>query len=72
MSNLFLKPSKDGEGKPVLVRDPIDMKPLDSGGEWKEASTYWRRRIRDGDVLDATAEKVKLAKKEEPGHAPRP
>lgn len=58
MKNLFVKPSRDAAGDPVLVRDPLNAKPLDRDGEWKEATPFWLRRVRDGDVIDATKEKL--------------
>jgi hypothetical protein len=53
---LFLRPARDADGQPLLVRDPQSMRPLKPEGEWKDSSTYWQRRIRDRDVTDATAE----------------
>lgn len=40
-----------GEG-PVLrlVRDPNDGTPLPAGGRDLPLTTFWRRRLRDGDV----------------------
>ena len=42
----------------LLTRDPISRKPLDEAGEWKEATDFWLRRVRDADVIDATKEKL--------------
>ena len=46
----FLVP-KEGQ----LVRDPVTRTPLDTKGEWKDwegtKGIYWRRRLKDGDVL---------------------
>lgn len=56
MSNRFLKPAKDAEGRVLLVRDPVTMKPLDAAGEWKAVAPFWTRRERDKEVIDATAE----------------
>jgi hypothetical protein len=55
MSNRFLKPgiASDGETT-LLVRDPLSRIPLAAGGEWKSLSIFWSRRLRDGDVIDAT------------------
>lgn len=50
MKTLFLIP-KDG----VLVKDPVTGKPLDAEGEEKPDTTYWRRRLKDGDVQAGTA-----------------
>ena len=34
----------------LIVRDPVTMEPLPSEGAVKPLTTYWRRRIKDGDV----------------------
>ena len=34
----------------VTVRDPETFLPLKANGEVKPDTTYWRRRLRDGDV----------------------
>ncbi|MCB1452399.1 MAG: DUF2635 domain-containing protein [Rhizobiaceae bacterium] len=54
MTNFFLKPALGADGAPVLVRDPETHVPLSALGEWKQAVPYWMRRLRDGDVIDAT------------------
>jgi hypothetical protein len=36
----------------LIVRDPITLRPLAAGGESKPLSTYWRRRVRSGDVVE--------------------
>ena len=42
----------------VLVKDPVTGKPLSEAGEKKPATTYWLRRLKDGDVTDLDAETV--------------
>lgn len=54
MTNVFIKPAADADGKPLLVRDPETGQPLGDQGEWKTASPYWLHRLRDGDAVDAT------------------
>lgn len=54
MTNAFLKPSII-DGEIALVRDPETMVPLADEGEWKTISPFWTRRIRDAEVIDATA-----------------
>lgn len=49
MKKLFLKPA---ESK-VKVRKPEDGAHLDPAGEYVTPSTYWRRRLKDGDVVEA-------------------
>lgn len=53
MKEIFLKP-KPG----LLVKDPVTGKPLTEDGETKPATTYWLRRLCDGDVIDIDAETV--------------
>jgi hypothetical protein len=55
MQNIFVKPSLGEDGLPVLVRDVVDMQPLDPAGAWKPRNGYWLDRVRDGDVVDETA-----------------
>ena len=54
MTNVFLKPACDAAGAPLLVRDPVTMRPLDADGEWKTKSGYWIRRERDKEVIEAS------------------
>jgi len=42
-----LKPSKSG----LIVRDPVSKKTLADEGEVKQLSSFWQRRINDGDVV---------------------
>jgi len=44
----------------LLVRDPITMEPLKADGDPKEMNSYWRRRMKDGEV-----EEVKIKSTEE-------
>jgi hypothetical protein len=44
----FIKPARPD----LLVRDPIDMKPLPAEGAEKPMSQHWLRRARDGDVIE--------------------
>ncbi|MBA1445879.1 MAG: DUF2635 domain-containing protein [Chromatiales bacterium] len=44
----YLKPA-DGR----LVRDPVTSKHLASNGEDKPRNSYWLRRLKDGDVVEA-------------------
>jgi hypothetical protein len=50
MGTRFLKPAAG-----LIVRDPATGQPLAQDGEAKPDTTYWRRRLRDGDVLPAPA-----------------
>ncbi len=53
MKQLFVKPARNG----LIVRDPQTGKPLSAEGEQKPDTTYWRRRLRDGDVVASTPAK---------------
>lgn len=54
MKNVFVQPARTAGGEPLLVRDPTSRIPLDLGGEWKALTPFWIRRLRDGDVVEAT------------------
>ena len=45
MTTLYLKPVPG-----VTVRDPETLQPLAENGEKKPRTTYWLRRLKDGDV----------------------
>lgn len=47
MNQIFVKPSPG-----LVVRDPINGQILAAEGEVKPRSTYWLRRLRDGDVQE--------------------
>jgi hypothetical protein len=51
--NVFVKPCLI-DGKPALVRDPANGKPLAADGEWKSKTQFWIRRIVQNDVIDMT------------------
>ena len=59
MKILYLKPAK----KNSVVRDPRNGKKLPIGGDAVPDTSYWRRRLRDGDVEKTTAEAVTKAAK---------
>lgn len=58
MRKVFIKPARAD----LIVRDP-DLadpvthvpRPLRAEGEIKDLTPYWRRRLRDGDVIEASA-----------------
>lgn len=41
----------------VTVRDPQTAQPLAAEGENKPRSSYWLRRLKDGDVVEVKAPK---------------
>lgn len=56
MENVFLKPARDADGRPMVVPDELTHAPLAADGEWKPLTSYWARRIRDQDVTQAEPE----------------
>lgn len=52
-NSFYLIPN--GDARP---RDPLTGKPLDPKGETKPRSSYWLRRLRDGDVTEGKAPKA--------------
>lgn len=48
-----LKPSKPD----LIVRDPQTSEPLPAAGAEKPLSTFWRRRLKVGDVVEVVASK---------------
>ena len=48
MNKVILKPSHGG----LIIRDPVTKKKLSIDGEPKTLDTFWRRRIKDGSVVE--------------------
>lgn len=57
MSDLKIKPAP---GR--AVRDPRTMQLLSGSGERKPRSSYWLRRLADGDVVEVETKKAKSPK----------
>lgn len=55
-NKIFIKPAPG-----LLVRDPVTARPLRPAGETKPKSSYWLRRLRDGDAIECTREKKQPA-----------
>ena len=61
LPNLFLKPSplsaveqkQFGTDRRIVPDPQQNFRPLAADGEWKPATPYWHRRLRDGDVVAA-------------------
>lgn len=49
---LNIKPAREG----LVVINPITGQPLKEEGEKVQASTYWHRRLKDGDVVKVAKE----------------
>ena len=54
------------EGKALIIRDPISMRPLKEEGEEKTRNPYWMRRVRCGDCLTDKLKSQTVAKKSNP------
>lgn len=53
---MFVKPApREVEGQPLVVRDPDMLDLLPPEGREVPDSDYWQRRLRDGDVVPASA-----------------
>lgn len=61
MSQVYLRPA---EG--LIVRDPATRAPLAAEGEWKPRSSYWDRRLLDGDVVETEPPVVPASKTNTP------
>jgi hypothetical protein len=55
---MFVKPADrvNEEGRPILTRDPDLGDFLPAEGRNVPETTYWHRRVRDGDVVVADAD----------------
>ena len=51
MKQIFLRPSPG-----LKVKDPVTGTPLKAEGELKPATTYWLRRVKDGDAVRSAPE----------------
>lgn len=52
MKTMHIRPA---EGR--LVRDPKSKQPIPAEGAEVERSSYWLRRLKDGDVVETTRKK---------------
>lgn len=48
--HIYIKPAAE-----LVVLDPLTAKPLPAEGGWVADTTYWHRRLADGDALPAQA-----------------
>lgn len=62
MKTFFIKPAFS-----LIVRDPVTAEPLVEAGQKKFISSYWLRRLKDGDVVIADEPAVKYEKKTKNG-----
>jgi len=49
-----VKPAKEG----LIVRDPVTMQPLPPHGKAVPRNSYWLRRLKAGDVVEAKEKKA--------------
>lgn len=59
LKKFFVKPGEFGS-----VRDPVSFRFLKDEGEWKVRNSYWLRRVKQGDVVEATPPKEEKPKTE--------
>lgn len=55
---MFVKPAQRG----LIVRDPKSGIPLPDNGQEVEDTSFWRRRMKDGDVIAVTENKTAKTK----------
>jgi hypothetical protein len=53
MQNIFVKPRLI-DGAPAVIPDPQGGPVLPADGAYKPRNAFWLRRLRDGDVIEAT------------------
>jgi len=58
-NEITIQPAREG----LIVRDPITAEALPPAGARKPRNSYWLRRLRDGDVVEAKP--AKRARKSE-------
>jgi len=58
---IFIKPAR----RDLVVRDPATAEALPAEGALRPRSSYWMRRLRDGDVVEAKPAKRGTRKSEE-------
>ena len=51
MRNVLLRPRLRADGSPVTLRDPASGELVPPSGQWKPASAFWLKRLRDGDAV---------------------
>jgi hypothetical protein len=64
---LFVKPAPG-----LTVRDPITLKPLPAEGAEVPADSYWLRRLKAGDVIEANPPAQEPPSAAPPASAARP
>ena len=68
MSKAILRPAKPG----AIVRDPKTRKALPPLGLEVEIDTYWRRRLKGGDVIEVASPDPRIDLRPEPAPAKAP
>jgi len=60
----FVKPKVGDDGKPITTLNPATMRPLNAAGEWVDLDRTTRRRLRDGDWVEASVPSAGKREKE--------
>jgi len=50
----FVRPGVGPDGAPIATRNPATMKPLSPEGEYVDVDSTTRRRLREGDWVEAS------------------
>lgn len=60
----FVKPRVGDDGKPIITLNPATMRPLNPAGEWVDFDRLTRRRLNDGDWVEASVPSAGKREKE--------
>jgi hypothetical protein len=55
MEKKFVRPGAGPDGAPFVTRNPATGRPLSADGEWVDLDSTARRRLREGDWVEASA-----------------
>ena len=58
---MIVQPKKHGD----IIRNPETKRPLKQSGEKVHLSTYWRRRLADGSVIEVRPAPKKIKKEKD-------
>lgn len=69
MSRIFVKPTE--QGLAWKLRDPVSKEPLPKDGGMVPDTNFWRRRIKNGDVVETAPPKATASKGASSGKGPK-